>query len=498
MIGSPYKVNLGLTSSEDFDQFDPTMPRPDGSGLLGWWKGKPGRIRPRSINERLLIIDPDGEVPLTAMSSLMKKEIITDPERRWSTLMFPPQAGFILSVGTYNGIYTNVAMTGADFYNPTSIIPSTVVAPAETVLFLKIAEDTAQQIRPGHVITFLTDPVGNPYGDIADPYIDINAKVLAVNKNGDDSWLQVKLLCPDVVTESGHTIKHANRILVTGNVNEEGTGWPSSLTYAWKEMRNWTQIFKTPIEITGTALSTDIKYFKSVLEQHRMMMLYDWARENEKAMIFGRKSFLVGEGGKPERTMDGIKELIVRGGGIVEDFRSAIPPAGITYASGVGSWLASGEDWLNVLTMKASMYKGRGLNPGSEYLAFCGHAVPLHINRLIRNGTSYTITGGETEFGLTVQTWQTPYMRFHLKTHPLFHEPALHNSMLVFAPSDVVRCPLRNRDSKHLTDRAEKYNDVSSFDFIDGIKEGYLAEYTIEYHFPCRGMWVHGIGLDRP
>jgi hypothetical protein len=54
--------------------------------------------RPKSWREMLLRLYPNGEMPLTAISSKLKQEKVDDPEFNWWTKKFPDQAGSITGV----------------------------------------------------------------------------------------------------------------------------------------------------------------------------------------------------------------------------------------------------------------------------------------------------------------------------------------------------------------------------------------------------------------
>ena len=75
--------------------------------------------------------------------------------------------------------------------------------------------------------------------------------------------------------------------------------------------------------------------------------------------------------------------------------------------------------------------------------------------------------------------WTTPFGVINLKRHPLFSYEATNlNSMVIFNPDDLVERPIQQtkyfKDSKDTTIN------------YDGLKEEWLTETSIEFHFPLR------------
>ena len=176
--------------------------------------------RPKDWRETVLFLYPNGTAPLTAILSKMKSEKTIDPEFNWWTKMLPDQAA------TVTGVYTDSLLSSA--YTSGGVLG--------TVLYLKMAEASAKQFRVGHQVLLR---------DASDFTVDVNAKVIGRTLNGASSYIQVKLLEADDNSTS-HDLSDCDRVLIIGNINEEGATMPAGISYDPTKFYNLTQIFRTP------------------------------------------------------------------------------------------------------------------------------------------------------------------------------------------------------------------------------------------------------------
>lgn len=416
-------------------------------------------IRPKDWRETVLYLYPNGDVPLTALTALMKTERSTDPEFNWWTKGLAAQAGPITNVYTDSNMTTPYVSGGV----------------AADVLYVKVSAETCGHFRAGHqaLVRVSTDYT-----------MDVNAKVTAVVKNGADSKITIALL-EDDDNSTTTDISDADRILVIGSINAEGAGMPDAIQYDPVKYYNYTQIFRTPLEITRTARKTKLRTYDQYTEAKREALELHGI-EMEKAFLWGIMSENSGDNGKPERTTKGLINWIkgaTAEGSTVTDYRTDEDFDATT-------WLAGGEDWLDKWLEVIFRYGS------DERMAFVGSGVILAINKLIKNNDNarFEFTPMTGAYGIKVMRWVTAFGTIYMKRHPLFsYEVTNRTSMVIFDPKDIVY--------KFIDDTrfyAQNEGVSSAGDRIDGTKEEYLTEAGMEFHWPIKCGYLNGFGEANP
>lgn len=406
--------------------------------------------RPKNWREKILQLYPNGDAPLTAILSMMKNESTDDPEYSWWTKSLAAQAAEVTNV--YTDVLSSAYTTGGV---------------AGNVLYCKIAtEATCKEFRAGHQVLLRNT---SNYAD------DVNAKVVSVVLNGVSSYIAVKLLEADPTTTG---IADCDRILVIGNINPEGGSMPSAIAYDPTKHYNYTQIFRTPLSITRTARKTKLRTGDQYKEAKRECLELH-SVEMEKSFLWGIKTENIGDNGKPERTTAGLVRSVIDNSGNVSDFTS---DGDFTDTS----WLAGGEEWLDVQLEKIFRYGSQ------DRLAFAGSGVVLAINKLIKEYGNYEFKSTTTDYGIKVKTWSTPFGDLHIKIHPLFsYEVTNRNCMVVFDPDDIN---YRYIDDTQFYADPDKQN--TGRNRIDGTDEEYLTEAGLEFHHFAKTGYLTGFGAD--
>jgi len=414
--------------------------------------------RPKNWRELILYLYPNGSAPLTAIMSKLKEEKVDDPEFNWWTKLLPAQGGAV----TAGEIYSDSGMGSAIALNADTA--------AGTTVFVKVAAAVIAHFRVGHQV-LLRD---------SDQYVaDITGKVTAVDTNGANSKISVKLLEADTSSDS-YDLSTCDRILVIGSVNSEGSSRPDALAYDPTKWYNYTQIFRTPLEITRTARETHLRTGDAYKETKRETLELH-SIEMEKAFLWGYRSENVGANGKKERTTMGLVNAIQYGSdgtsnvGVTSDYISDSGYGGQT-------WLQGGEDWLDQHLEEMFRY-GR-----AEKLAFVGSGALLGINRLAKAGGQIQLQPTTIHYGLKVVEWITPFGSIYMKTHPLFsYETTNRNSMVIFEPEDIKFRYITDTMFRKAPPMTE--SQVS----IDGTVEEYLTEAGLEYHHPNGWGYLNGL-----
>jgi len=411
--------------------------------------------RPKNWRGGILRLYPDGDMPLTGLTSLMKSESTDDAEYNWWTKALAAQAGAVTSIYTDSGL-SSAYVSGAV---------------AGTVLYAKVPLATAEHFRPGHLALLR---------DESDYNVDVVAKCLAVDKNGASSAITVRLLEADDNSSDGD-LSDCDRILVIGNANPEMGAMPTPIAYDPTKYYNFTQIFRTSLEISRTARKTRLRTGDAYAEAKREALELHGI-EMEKSFLWGIKTENIGDNGKPERTTLGLINFIrqnVANGSILSDFSTETNTAFTDKY-----WVDAGEEWLDYYLEQVFRYGG------SERDAFCGSGVILALNKLVKNNSQYNVTGGERKYGLAVVSFETPFGIINFKRHPLFsYEATDRNTLVIFDGSDIKY--------RYITDttfykEGEQQNTGKTR--YDGTAEEWLTEAGLEFHHPQKCALLTGFG----
>lgn len=414
--------------------------------------------RPKNWRQGILFLYPNGSAPLTGMLSKMGEESVTDPEFNWWTKLLPAQGGAITDIYTDSGMTTALAAGGTA---------------AGTTLYVKVAQALATEFRVGHQVLLRVSTNLN---------VDVNAKVTAVTLNGANSKIDVKLLEADD-NGGAANLSTGDTILIIGNINAEGAPIPNAVAYDPVKWSNYTQIFRTPLDITRTARKTTLRTEDAYKEVKRESLELH-SIEMEKAFFWGIKTENVGTNGKPERTTMGLIQAIKTGApGNVFNYTTDANYTGDPWVGTGGS----GEEWLDKSLEVIFRY---GSN---EKLAFAGSGAILGINRLAKAAGQINLTPSATSYGLKVMQWITPFGTINLMTHPLFsYEATTRNLIVVLEPA-----MLKYRYIDDTTFMSQDTNKVSpSHERLDGTKEEWLTECGLEYHHPLKFGLLQNVGLN--
>ena len=406
-------------------------------GTGDWETGQ----RPQNWREGILKEFPNGDAPLTALRATMKSKKTDDYRINWFEKTLASQKA------TITGRYTDSDMSAA--------LAATDSASGVT-LYFKMAAADAGHFRAGHQVLLRYS---------SDYTVDVNGKVTGVNVNGASSRVAVKLLEADD-NSTTFSLVNADSMLIIGNINPQGGTIPTAVGYTPTSYYNLTQIFRTPLNITRTAMQTRLRTGAEYKERKIEALQYHTV-EMEKNFIWSIRTENTGDNGEPETTMYGLIPWIkLYASANVDSYKDNADYSGQT-------WLNGGETWLDEQLEQIFRYGPM------DRLAFCGSGALLGIHRLVKSNGMYQLKEGSIGYGIKVMKWITPFGVINLKRHPLFSYEATNlNSMVIFNPDDLVERPIQQtkyfKDSKDTTIN------------YDGLKEEWLTETSIEFHFPLR------------
>ena len=215
--------------------------------------------RPQNYREAILLLYPNGKMPLTAITALMKSQVTDDPQFNWWEKELSDQR----------------------------LVLNATIATNTTVLTFSTG---CKQLKEGHLLQ--SEQTGEIVLVTADPASDTS---VTVQRGFAETAAQA-------ITATGAGINPNFRII--GTAHEEGSVSPTGINYDPAKATNYTQIFRNTLEITRTASKTRLRTGDQVKEAKRECLEYHGI-ELEKALWFGERKETV-KNGKPIRTTRGV------------------------------------------------------------------------------------------------------------------------------------------------------------------------------------------------
>lgn len=250
-----------------------------------------------------------------------------------------------------------------------------------------------------------------------------------------------------------------------GKSFEEGSDRPTAVANIGLPRFNYVQIFRNTWDVTLTAQAVDYRTGDLRAKNERDCAFFH-AEDIEKGIIFGRRSIGI-RNNRPFRTMDGINTQIT---------------TNVTAAGATTSYAQLDTFFKDVF---AKNIRGKP----NERIAFTGNLGLSVLNNvaLIHANTSMNLTPGQTEFGMNVHTWITPYGTVKLMTHPLMVEsPFWTGDLNIYHPGAI-----RTRYLRRTTiDNDDASGTRAGRDANSGV---YTTEMCVEYMAEATGGRLTGI-----
>jgi hypothetical protein len=254
-------------------------------------------------------------------------------------------------------------------------------------------------------------------------------------------------------------------LLIVGSHHQEGAPVPTSVTYDPTMINNFTQIFRNSLFLTNTARATKIRTGSDMLERQRETLEIH-AIEREMAYLFGT-GVEDTSGAEPERTTKGVLSLITTN---VKDFAGSVD---------VDSW----ELFL----------EGCFTDGSNEKLCLAGNSAITVINKIARIHGMIQMTPRTDAFGMSLQTYVTPYGDLQVRQHALLSKNATFKSWgFVIDPQYLVDRALSgngvNRDTNYYENRQSQGDDTT--------KDEWLTESGLELQFESvNGVFKNATGF---
>ena len=383
---------------------------------------------PENFRDKILFLYPNSPAIMTSLTGRLKTEVTNNPVFNIFEKGLPPMRAYIdwTNTSTQDGW---VADTSTKFYvkeSATSTGSANDFFRAGQVIMCERTQEVMWVTGSG------SDATGN--------YVEVATRGSGVASG-----------------QSAAALESGDWLLITGTRNPEGSDVPEAITHDVTKLTNVTQIFRTPMHLTGTAAEMYVRtgdiskeMQRSIAERH--------AIEQEWTFIFGKKNQAT-TAGQAERTTQGFIERM--GSTNVTDFDDTVTKS---------SWEAFLEDVFLVP------------NSRDEKLCLCGNKALTTLNAMAQAYGQIGLVPTSESFGLKLMRWETPYGTLMLKGHPLLSQNSTFNDWgLVVDVNNVVYRPLKNRDTKFLKERQGPG--------VDAI----IHEYFTEAGFEIRHAQTHGL-----
>ena len=227
-----------------------------------------------------------------------------------------------------------------------------------------------------------------------------------------------------------------------GTAFEEASNRPVGMANLGYPRFNYCQIFRNSWDVSGTARAVEF-HTGNVVAKNRRDAAFFHAEDIERSAWFGVKS--IGHiNGNPYRTADGVLTQI------------------ITNVSAQ----TTDTSYTNLRDFLQGIFERNVKGKPNERIAFCGNTVLGVIDTLSMTFGVMNLTPGETEFGLEIVKWRTPFGNISLMTHPLFNENPTWTKLLTVLHPGAMRTRWLRRTNE------------DSYD-ADGRRAGVDADYGV-------------------
>lgn len=381
--------------------------------------------RPKNWREGIMLLYRNGKAPLTALTTVMKSKSVDDPEYYWWDKALNTRR--LLLNTAISAVATNLAITadGSTSAGALSVKEGDILYSEETGEYMRVA----------------ANPIADTGVVVQRGFAGSTATALDPAASGKNPYL-----------------------LVVGSAYEEASGAPSGVNFDPTKRYNFTQIFRNTLEMSRTAIKTNLRTGDQVKEARRETLELHGI-DMERAFWFGKRSEST-LNGKPIRTCDGVINVIDSG-----NIKNALTdyPTGVTM-SGLEEYL------YNIFKFGSN-----------EKMAFLGNRASLTIQQIVRKNTTYNIQFGVKEYGMNVARLTCPFGELVMKTHPLFNYVTggtTATAAYYGQESWMFVLDMDNFTYVNLKDSDTKYEPKLETTGMDGMKSGYITEASIMIAHP--------------
>jgi hypothetical protein len=384
--------------------------------------------RPKNWREGILMLEPNGQAPLTGLTSGLKNKSSDDPEFNWWTKSLERQR--LQGDTDETASTTTFSVTGG----ATSLVQNHLLLVEETGEIVRVSSDPSSD---GSI------PVERGFSGTSAASFD--AGTGGINPN----------------------------LIVIGTANEENASAPTGLNFDPVKHSNYTQIFRNALEASRTAMKTRLRTGDAVKEAKRETAQYH-SIEMERALFWGQKW----EGtmnGNPVRTTGGIKYWM-----------DANASDRVMNQSGASTDMEQLEAWMDEMFRYGSSEKMAFV--GNKAMLTVNQIVRKNSHYNINQGVKeygMNVTRLDCPFGSLVLKTHPLFNYAGGGTHNSADYYGFNSSMYVLDMDNLVYRYLEGSDTSYLADRQPNDLDGKKSEFLT---ECGLELHHPETHFIINGL----------
>src|SRR5215472_3465244 len=408
---------------------------------------------------------PNGTAPLIALLSMLKEESTNDPEFQILEKRLAEQRSITAQANAL-GPYTAQG-TNTDMANPFSPAVNSFVR-------IKVADSSAFLV--GQIIQVTAAPTS-----VAGVNIDVKGIISALV---DATHIEIRFVQAYTNISNG-TNANNQEVLVIGNAASEAQVGAALAPYQTPlNLKNYTQIFRTPFQFSGTVLKTGLRYDRTGPYKDKAKdATLQHAMEMEKGFIFGvQQLYIDPTSGLPTRLTGGLIWYLQQW------------EAGTVYGNTAAT--LDTDDTKRIINnasgaMNLSTYNGYmerlfrvTSNKAQEKLVLCGSGFLSRVNDLFAGkGILHINQEAKERFGWDIVSHLLPWGTVHYKTAPLFTQNAtLRNAGLFLDVWNLIYRYMDGRDTTLL-----KMRQPNNADYRE---DEWLGECGLELRFPESHMFI--------
>lgn len=436
--------------------------------------------RPKNIRRSVFLMYPNGTAPLIGLLSMMKDEVVNDPEFKWWEKRFLEQrttmAYISSTISFYSGVDSSFSYTAAS---------GNFTMSADSSYGVKVASSGTGQFRVGQIIRFNILNTSAALEEVHGIVTHVDAsnnrlafkvtKAPAVDVDYDGATTGFEILAIGSAQAEGGASVDSSAALRTLEVYNTPTG-----------ITNYTQIFTSNWKISGTAGKTAVWYdTRGVDKDQAKEAAMNNSRYLELAAIFGSKKETVVSATDVTRTTGGILYFL------------QLWEAGSTYGNTAAT--ADTDDGKRIIentsgTLSRKTYHKYlervfrfNRNKQGELLCLCGNGFLNTLAEMYAAGVTFNVeTPAAGNFGMNVVSHTTPFGKVFYKTHPLFNlnSTLMYNGLFL----DVGCMKYRPMDGRDTALRKNLQHPGADY-----VEDGWLTEAGFEVNSPESFLYLKNV-----
>lgn len=442
----------------------------------------------RNVRRRIFCAYPNGTAPLTGLISLMDNKDTPEPqfgwnEERWAAIktLTSTTGQPVADTPFYLGGTTTTAGTPATFTAFQSV---------------RVYVDDASNFQVDDVIKIFNVTMTSGTTDLI-------GRVTATNTDNAD-WIEFAVTTVPASTIINNTTANEGKyVYLIGSAYAEGSRSRTGRQVFPSEITNYTQIFKTPFELTRTALKAPLTYdktgaYKDVSKTNGINHL----SQIELTAFFGERA-------KTTAADPDTGAIVRRGftGGIrwfLDQWEKGSISAGGAFDYGQID-VSAQTDWVTYTNKRVIKLGGATINRAQfdelntrvfertnstdwSKLCLCGPGYMAKVAAMFEKQLVRTSLRDEgfKGFNFKLQMHSSNSGDIYYKTHPLFNDPIMRNSAFYI--------DLGYMGYRPLTDSDTDIQPMIQLPDADKRKDQWLTEAGFDIPFPEAFMYVENLG----